>query len=76
MASTTIAAARLRRHGEPLVVEQVELPEPGEGEVRVALQYAGVNPIDRYIAEGRVAPDGPLPRTLGGEAAGSLDGRA
>lgn len=30
----------------------------------------GVNPVDRYGAEGAVAPDGPLPRTLGGEAAG------
>lgn len=31
--------------------------------------------MDRYGAEGRVAPDGPLPRTLGGEASGTLDGR-
>lgn len=70
-----VSAARLRRHGKPLVVEPVELPEPGEGEVRVELQFAGVNPIDRYIAEGQVAPDGPLPRTLGGEASGRADGR-
>src|ERR1700722_2544948 len=59
---------------EPLVVEGVVLPEPTEGEVRVELEFGGVNPIDRYIAEGRVNPAGPLPRTLGGEAAGTLDG--
>src|SRR5436309_11775759 len=69
-----IRAARLHQHGEPLEVEEVELPAPGEGEVRVELQFAGVNPVDTYIAQGRVAPDSRLPRTLGGEAAGTLDG--
>ncbi len=71
----TVLAARLHKHGEPLVVEPVALPEPGEGELRVELEFAGVNPIDRYIAEGRVAPDAPLPRTLGGEGAGRAGGR-
>jgi NADPH2:quinone reductase len=70
-----VNAARLHEHGKPLVVEAVKLPEPCPDEVLVELQFGGVNPIDRYIAEGRVAPDGPLPRTLGGEAAGTADGR-
>jgi NADPH:quinone reductase len=73
--SDTVHAVRLTEHGEPLRVQPVQLPAPGAGEVVVALHYAGVNPIDRYIAEGRVAPDAPLPRTLGGEASGELDGR-
>src|SRR5436305_3076701 len=68
-------AARLHEHGQPLQIESVELPEPGDGEVLVELEFAGVNPVDRYTAEGRMAPDGPLPRTLGGEAAGRVDGR-
>ncbi len=68
-------AARLIEHGHPLVVEQVDLPDPGSGEVCVELAFGGVNPVDRYVAEGRVAPDGPLPRTLGGEASGHLNGR-
>jgi NADPH2:quinone reductase len=72
----TARAARLIGHGEPLRVEEVRLAEPGPDEVRVDLEFGGVNPIDRYIAEGRVAPDGPLPRTLGGEAAGQAEGRA
>jgi NADPH2:quinone reductase len=71
-----IRAARLHQHGEPLREEEIDLPEPGEGEVRVRLSYGGVNPVDRYIAEGRVAPTAPRPRTLGGEASGELDGRA
>ena len=72
---TAIRAARLHKHGEPLVVETLELGPPGAGEVRVELEFGGVNPVDRYVAEGRVAPDGPLPRTLGAEAAGTVDGR-
>jgi NADPH2:quinone reductase len=56
-------------------VEAVELPEPAEGEVLVQLRFGGVNPVDRYTAEGRVAPNGPLPRTLGAEASGVVDGR-
>ena len=39
------------------------------------LSFGGVNPVDRYMAEGRVAPDSPLPRTLGSEASGTVDGR-
>lgn len=72
---TEIRAARLHAHGEPLAVETFELGPPAEGEVRVELEFGGVNPVDRYTAEGHVSPDGPLPRTLGAEAAGTADGR-
>jgi NADPH:quinone reductase len=67
-------AARLVGLGEPLRVEEVELRAPGPDEVTVELAYGGINPIDRYVIEGRVAPDGPLPRTAGSEASGHLDG--
>ena len=71
---TAANAARLLQHGKPLSVEQVELPRPADDEVLVELRFASVNPVDRYTAEGKVAPNGPLPRTLGQEAAGFLDG--
>jgi NADPH:quinone reductase len=71
----TVRAARLTQLGEPLLVEEVALPAPAADEVRVDLAYGGINPIDRYLAEGRVAPDAPRPRTVGGEASGHLDGR-
>jgi NADPH2:quinone reductase len=74
-ADDTVRAARLIGHGEPVEVQECALPEPGPDEVRVDLEFGGVNPIDRYIAEGRVAPNGPLPRTLGGEASGRAEGR-
>jgi len=65
-------AARLHAHGKPLVAEEVDLPAPGPGDVVVEMAFGGVNPVDRYMAEGRVAPDGPLPRTLGMEGAGRV----
>ncbi|HEY3956299.1 MAG TPA: zinc-binding alcohol dehydrogenase family protein [Streptosporangiaceae bacterium] len=70
-----VKAARLAAHGQPLTMEEVELPEPGPGETILEVAYAGVNPVDMYGALGRVAPDGPLPRTLGGEGAGTVGGR-
>ncbi|HEX8975393.1 MAG TPA: zinc-binding alcohol dehydrogenase family protein [Solirubrobacteraceae bacterium] len=73
-APETVRAVRLLAHGEPLQVQTVTLPEPGPEEVRVELEFGGVNPVDRYTAQGRVAPGGPLPRTLGAEAAGRVDG--
>lgn len=69
-----VLALRLHRHGAPLQLDRVPLREPTADEVVVELAAAAVNPVDRYAAEGRVAPDAPLPRTLGGEAAGWLDG--
>jgi NADPH:quinone reductase len=69
-----VRAARLIEHGQPLRVESVEMPTPGPGESQIRMAFAGVNPVDRYQAEGRVAPDAPRPRTLGAEGAGWLDG--
>ncbi len=69
------SAARLVAHGQPIVVEDVDLASPGEGDLVVEMAYGGVNPIDRYHALGRVAPELPLPRTLGSEGVGKIDGR-
>jgi NADPH:quinone reductase len=69
----SVKAARLLDLGRPLVAQTVGLSPPGDDEVRVQLRYGGVNPIDRYLAQGLVGAQGPLPRTLGGEASGNLD---
>jgi NADPH2:quinone reductase len=71
----TVRAARLVELGQPLQIQEVEVPAPAAGEVRVDLHYGGVNPIDRYNATGQVNPDAARPRTLGGEASGEVDGR-
>ncbi|NJP93608.1 zinc-binding dehydrogenase [Nonomuraea sp. FMUSA5-5] len=68
-------AARYSRHGGPEVLEIVEvpLPEPGPGQVRVAVRAAGVNPIDWKLRRGfrGAAPDGP--QGTGMELAGTVD---
>lgn len=74
--SSRATAARLVRHGAPLEITEVDLPDPAGSEVLVDLVYAGVNPVDHYNAQGSVAPDEALPRTLGSEAVGYLDGAA
>jgi NADPH2:quinone reductase len=71
----TVRAARLHAHGEPLVVDEVELAEPTEGEVVVDMSFGGVNPVDRYNALGRVGADLALPRILGAEGSGLYAGR-
>ena len=70
MSESIVRAVRLLERGEPPVVCEVELPTPGPGEQAVTLSYAGINPVDRYVALGLFAADGPLPRTLGSEACG------
>jgi NADPH2:quinone reductase len=64
----------LIEHDRPLQISEVELRAPAADEVLVDLAFAGVNPVDGYISHGKVAVDGPLPRTLGGEASGTVDG--
>ncbi len=70
-----VTAARLVEHGKPLEIQEVELPEPGDGEVILEVAFSGVNPVDMYAAEGRVAAGAPVPRTLGTEGAGTVEGR-
>ena len=58
---------------EQLHVSEVPTPEPGPGEVRVAVRAIGVNPIDWKIYSGRIGRD---PNALGGigfELAGVVD---
>jgi len=56
---------------EVLAHDEVQVPEPGEGEARVKIEATGVNFIDIYHRIGRY--QGTLPLTLGQEAAGIVD---
>jgi NADPH2:quinone reductase len=67
-------AARLVEHGRPLEVTEVDLPAPSADEVEIEMAYGGVNPVDRYRALGKVDAGSPVPRTLGAEGAGWVDG--
>ena len=65
-------AARISEPGGPDVLEVAEVddPEPGEGEVLVAVQAAGLNFIDTYQRSGAYPLE--LPATLGLEGAGEI----
>jgi NADPH:quinone reductase-like Zn-dependent oxidoreductase len=68
-----VKAARFSRFGGPEVLEIVDLPDPqpGPGQVRIAVRAAGVNPSDWKKREGLMDPE--LPQTMGYEAAGVVD---
>lgn len=69
-------AVTIARFGGPEVLEVTEVPEPEPkaGEVRVALEFAGINFIDVYMRSGHYARSHtyqtPLPMTIGMEGGG------
>jgi S-(hydroxymethyl)glutathione dehydrogenase/alcohol dehydrogenase len=67
-----IRAALLEEFGKPLVVQELELAEPGPGEALVRLVACGVCHTDMYTASG-VDPSGYAPTVLGHEGAGVVE---
>ncbi|HLM85796.1 MAG TPA: alcohol dehydrogenase catalytic domain-containing protein [Solirubrobacteraceae bacterium] len=67
-----IRAAVLEEFAKPLVVQEVELADPGPGEVLVRLEACGVCHTDMYTASG-VDPSGYAPTVLGHEGAGVVE---
>ncbi|MFI5557714.1 NADP-dependent oxidoreductase [Amycolatopsis japonica] len=70
-------AITITQYGEPDVLQLTDapVPEPGPGQVRVAVKAAGVNPIDWKIRSGAMAEVRPVdfPHILGLELAGVVD---
>jgi S-(hydroxymethyl)glutathione dehydrogenase / alcohol dehydrogenase len=65
-------AAVLEQFGQPLVVQEVELADPGPGEALVRLVACGVCHTDLYTASG-ADPSGYAPCVLGHEGAGVVE---
>src|SRR6185437_8704698 len=65
-------AAVLEEFGAPLVVQEVDLADPGPGEVLVRLEACGVCHTDLYTASG-ADPSGYSPTVLGHEGAGVVE---
>jgi NADPH:quinone reductase-like Zn-dependent oxidoreductase len=65
-------AARVHRFGGPeaITLEGVDRPVPGEGEVLVRVNAAGVGPWDAWVRAGKSALPQPLPLTLGADLSG------
>ncbi len=66
-----IRAALCRAFGEPLTIETVTLPDPGQGEVLVRLDACAICHSDISYADG--AWGGALPAIYGHEAAGRIE---
>lgn len=67
-------AIRIHEFGEPDVLkyEEVLEPQPGQGEIRVRIIAAGVNPMDWKIRRGYIG-ELPLPTIMGLDVAGIVD---
>jgi NADPH2:quinone reductase len=67
-----VSAVRVHQLGGPEVLkfEEVELPPPGPGQVRVRTTAVGVNYIDTYFRTGLYPSPSGLPFIVGNESAG------
>ncbi len=67
-------AIRQHTFGSPEVLQLEEVPDPvaGPGEVVVAVQAAGVNPVEAYLRSG-IYPKPATPFTLGSDGAGLIE---
>jgi NADPH:quinone reductase-like Zn-dependent oxidoreductase len=74
---TTMKAVQIHSYGDPevLTYENALRTEPGEGEVLIRVQAAGVNPIDWKIRSGQMKEVMPykLPLILGWDIAGMVE---
>ena len=68
-------AIRAHAFGGPDVLQLDDLPDPtpGQGQVRVRLHAAGVNPFDTYMLSGTYAIKPPLPYSPGADGAGVVE---
>lgn len=69
-------ALQFDRFGSPdvIVLRDVPRPEPGPGQIRIAVRACGLTPADWHLADGLLADHlPPLPRGLGLEIAGTVD---
>src|SRR5271157_5451198 len=68
-------AVRIHRFGPPevIVIDDEPRPAPGEGELLVRVEAAGVGPWDAIIREGKSKVSPPPPLTLGSDFSGVVD---
>jgi NADPH:quinone reductase-like Zn-dependent oxidoreductase len=65
-------AARIHQWGQPVQVEEIPQPTPGNDEVLVRVHAASVNPIDGIIAAGHMQSMYSVPMTLGTDFSGEV----
>src|SRR5215471_13205660 len=69
-----VAAVRVHKYGGPevLTYEEVDVPAPGAGQVRIKNHACGINYIDTYFRSGLYPSPTGLPFISGNEAAGEV----
>jgi len=67
----SVRAVVARAKGEPVTMETIEVPDPGPGEVLVAVKACGVCHTDLHYREGAINDE--FPFLLGHEAAGIVE---
>lgn len=67
--------SRYDKDGQDIVIRDVPVPEPRDGEVLVRVRAAGVNPLDTMIIRGEVRPIVPyrMPLVMGNEFCGIVE---
>lgn len=68
-------AVRVHEHGDfdVLRLEEVPVPEPGPGEVRLRVAWAALNHLDTWVRRGVPGHRFPLPMTPGCDFSGTVD---
>src|SRR6202166_764489 len=69
-----VAAVRVHKHGGPeaLIFEDVQIPAPGQGQVKIKQHACGVNFIDCYFRMGMYPSPVGMPFIAGNESAGEV----
>jgi NADPH2:quinone reductase len=69
-----VAAVRVHKPGGPevLTYEEIDVPAPGPGQIRIQQRASGVNYIDTYFRIGMYPPPGGYPFVAGNEGSGDV----
>ena len=69
-----VAAVRVHKHGGPevLTYEDIDVPAPGQGQIRIKQHACGVNFIDTYFRMGAYPSPVGMPFVAGNEGAGEV----
>ena len=69
-----VAAVRVHKHGGPevLTLDNVDIPAPGQGQIKIKQHACGVNFIDAYFRMGMYPSPVGMPFIAGNESAGEV----
>ncbi len=73
--SRTMRCSVVREHGGPenVIIEDRAIPEPGPGQVRIAVRATALNHLDLWVRQGVPGHPFPLPMILGCDFSGVVD---